>query len=770
MASQMTYIHVAINLNFTSIYTQGEILRHHLQNLANLTTPHKHKIPFTKAARDTGKWALKKLDRTITKLQNIDYILPHNDTIEARQEQLQFQTRHRRDIACLYGYSSTPKLCDDVGDIAAFFINPLGAIITAAKGERYQDSNERYYADNRRSELELGQIENQINHLYNKTQHPAFPQTYWNVYSSERPPTETTTYPFYNGYNGYGESRWWGYKKYLSAKRYKLQEVLKQLQEEDEQFRQDFRDFDGQLPDFYLHSRHKRFLQAFSLFSDIVGTFMGAFNAYEIQQLKEKFTELSTGHNMLVRITSQNTNEIRQISNGMKQIMDTLEYMAKYNPAEIMMQLDEHLDVFRDRVTVLSNAVQQLHHRRLSIDLLSPEQMDVMHKAVHDEAAVMGFTPLTTKVVDYFQIEVTYMRSGKDIILIVHVPCTKTAELLTIHRYLPFPIPLPILPKAHDMTIAQSLSISKFTEKSLDQLFDQNDLDYKQAPEALFISSDSDLIAIGKDNNYQILSPTQLAGCVQKNHIYICDKHHVTKNDLSESCLGSLFLRIESGVRTYCKFERKPVQELVYQLSPTDHLIFSPIPQSPVITCMNGSNERIDIGRTTRVHLEAGCTVKTRKHTIVSDNLHKIAPTPLQMTWSWDPFELPSTMLLDAQHLDHMLYETQKYIYNLHSNITNSTTTQKQFDNLMVKSKFSFSYFPILIWLALAISSTALLILFFIAFYNYYSNRKTQQQQYQQQHNFQQTPQIPMPINNLIQDLLQNRPIPVNMNQRLAII
>ena len=55
-------------------------------------------------------------------------------------------------------------------------------------------------------------------------------------------------------------------------------------------------------------------------------------------------------------------------------------------------------------------------------------------------------------------------------------------------------------------------------------LFDQNDLDYKQAPEALFISSDSDLIAIGKDNNYQILSPTQLAGCVQKNHIYICDK------------------------------------------------------------------------------------------------------------------------------------------------------------------------------------------------------------------------------------------------------
>ena len=504
---------------------------------------------------------------------------------------------------------------------------------------------------------------------------------------------------------------------------------------------------------------------------------MGAFNAYEIQQLKAKFTELSTGHNMLVRITNQNSQEIRQISNGMTQIMETLEYMAKYNPAEIMMQLDEHLDIFRDRVTILINAVQQLHHRRLSIDLLSPDQMSAMHTAVHEEAKVMGFTPLTTKVVDYFQIEVTYMRSGKDIVLIVHVPCTKTAELLTIHRYLPFPIPLPILPKSHDMTIAQSLSTSKFTESSLDQLFDQNDLDYKQAPEALFITSDSDLIAIGKDNNYQILSPTQLAGCVQKNHVYICDKHHVTRNDLSESCLGSLFLRIESGVRTYCKFERKPVQELVYQLTATDHLIFSPIPQSPVITCVNGSNERIDLGRTSKIHLAAGCQLKTRKHTIVSDNIHSIAPTPLQMTWSWDPFELPSTMLLDAQHLDHMLYETRKFIYNLHSNITNSTIAQKQFDDMIIESKFEFSYFPIIIWLCLALASTAVLILFCIAFYYYYTNKPSPQHNHQNQYmphqNHSQYPNVPnvqqMPINSLIQDILHNRPIPVNMNNLLAL-
>ena len=59
------------------------------------------------------------------------------------------------------------------------------------------------------------------------------------------------------------------------------------------------------LPDYYIQSRQKRFIQLFSLEKDIVGRFMGAFNAYEIQQLKYKFNNLHSGHNMLVRVTNQ---------------------------------------------------------------------------------------------------------------------------------------------------------------------------------------------------------------------------------------------------------------------------------------------------------------------------------------------------------------------------------------------------------------------------------------------------------------------------------
>ena len=67
-------------------------------------------------------------------------------------------------------------------------------------------------------------------------------------------------------------------------------------------------------PDTYIRTRRKRFiLQAVSLFNDVLGTFMGAFNAHEIRQLKKQFNSLSEGHNMLVRVTQQHDSDIKSL-------------------------------------------------------------------------------------------------------------------------------------------------------------------------------------------------------------------------------------------------------------------------------------------------------------------------------------------------------------------------------------------------------------------------------------------------------------------------
>ena len=69
-----------------------------------------------------------------------------------------------------------------------------------------------------------------------------------------------------------------------------------------------------------------------------------------------------------------------------------------------MMQMKEKLYQFRNRVFVLTNAFQQLQHRRLAFDLLLPTQIDKMHESEGKVALQDGFTPLTVQISDYYQI------------------------------------------------------------------------------------------------------------------------------------------------------------------------------------------------------------------------------------------------------------------------------------------------------------------------------------------------------------------------------
>jgi hypothetical protein len=62
-----------------------------------------------------------------------------------------------------------------------------------------------------------------------------------------------------------------------------------------------------------------------------------------------------------------------------------------------MMQIGEQQHKFENRVTVLVNAVQ-LHHRRLAVDLLTPEQMPILHQAVQEKAQEDSFNALATKI------------------------------------------------------------------------------------------------------------------------------------------------------------------------------------------------------------------------------------------------------------------------------------------------------------------------------------------------------------------------------------
>ena len=708
MAAQMMYVHVNLPLNLTALYDQAQLLESYLYTLTNTTTSEFKRIPFTKAARDTGEFGLRRLARIMQKLENVDHNLPHVESRHKREEKKRIK---RGDQACIWGYSTHPERCDLTHDVAQMILDPIAAIVEAIRGPKYEDTEQYQQEKIKDAKETIAEWQQEIDDIL-FPQKPNFPEEYWEMYK-EPPKPETTTFrPFIQGGN---ETE----LKYYRKKVWKLAGILGELERDRIRAEQLY---NGTLPDFYIHNREKRFIQALTLVTDIVGTFLGAFNAYEIQQLKAKFSDLSQGHNMLVRVTQQHDKDIHQLKKSLKSIIDVIHLMSEYNPGLLQLQITEQLDIFEDRVTIITNTIQQLHHRRLAVDLLTPEQMEIMHEAVNKIAADEHFHNQAEKLSDYYQIEVTYSRTDDDIVVMVHVPCIKTRKLLTIYRYLPFPIPIPFTPKSHDLTISQSLKFQELqlSKANYEDIFDQKDLDHPQIPEALFITDTTDMIAIDDDRNFQVLTQTDLANCVQRNHVYLCDKQHVVKHDLTDTCLGSLYLRTEEGVRKHCKFERKPIQEMVYQLTDTEHLVYSPTLQTAIIICKNQSSETVHIDMTTKITVPENCYVKLLKHTITSTATNKISAPPLSYAWAWDPFTLPSTTLDNPQHLDHMIQELRERIYNIQSNATDPTI----FEQMIVESTFSVNYTSVMIWLSLAMASLIYLVLFIIAFIMYIKHRK----------------------------------------------
>ena len=137
--------------------------------------------------------------------------------------------------------------------------------------------------------------------------------------------------------------------------------------------------------------------------------------------------------------------------------------MNEYNPGLIYAQINEQVEEFMERITKLENSVQQLQHRRLAVDLLDKDQLKVLHEAVLKLAAQEGYQILPERIGDYFQIEVSYLLTGSDIDMLVHVPCVKPNSLLTIFKCIPFPFPLPNTTAKSNLSIAHSVNLHQLT-------------------------------------------------------------------------------------------------------------------------------------------------------------------------------------------------------------------------------------------------------------------------------------------------------------------
>jgi hypothetical protein len=370
---------------------------------------------------------------------------------------------------------------------------------------------------------------------------------------------------------------------------------------------------------------------------------------------------------MLVLLSQKSTHTNREIVKDLDQFLKTIDLMLLHDAGVLYAHLDRIMTQWESQVRMVIDAVQQAQHHRLALNLLDPDQLTLLHQATLELASKHKYQVLPQQLSDYFQLDVSYARSGPDVILIVHVPCVAVEQLMTIYKFIPFPIPLPGTPTTSQLTIQDSLFPTQTTQ---DGQIPQVPIDtHANLSDALFFDLDSDLIAINREQQYRVLSGADLASCIKKNHIFLCEKNAVLNTDLGDTCLGALYFRSSIGVETQCKFERRPLKEEVYQTGPYDFLIFSPNPYNAQVECRNDTHTPVFLGRMTKLTIPPHCHLTLKSHLLrPSEHFHLNSKAVLS-EWHWNPLHLPAHLLPQTPYVDLALNRLSSTIKTLRSDL-----------------------------------------------------------------------------------------------------
>jgi hypothetical protein len=238
------------------------------------------------------------------------------------------------------------------------------------------------------------------------------------------------------------------------------------------------------------------------------------------------------------------------------------------------------------------------------------------------------------------------------------------------------------------------------------------------------------MIAVGLNKNlntasYRLISQADLTACILKSHLYLWESQQTLRNDLPGSCLGALFVQSELGVHLHCRLESRPLQETTYQISSTQHLVYSPTPFFTQIQCTNGSHFQKQLIDITYIDLPPLCSIELINSTITSNGNCRISLDPIVFAWKLAPQHLPAHLLALSAHLDSQIQQ-------LRSNLThfrqypNETISDTLFADLIHAHMTTPSYSSAIIWsivLTLLISSLITFCIFFMYLRRYRQRR-----------------------------------------------
>ena len=395
--------------------------------------------------------------------------------------------------------------------------------------------------------------------------------------------------------------------------------------------------------------RQRRFVfQLVNLISGIWGTYNGIYTRQQLDQLRRDLSKVEEQQDRLFAVTNAHQTAILQLDTAVTAILDsTLRHTA--NPSSVTdVTLQRLVDMLERNVGKAQRAIQAAQLRRLSVDFLTVDQLQDLHAKCLNTATQHNSKLIVEYPSDFFQVELSYVYTKDDVVLVLHVPMVPADALLRLMRYRSFPIPLR-----------------------------QDDLSTGIIPRL-----DRDVLAIsnGKERLSLEVKFSDLMECRQLNSIYLCDRHGVLDQSAGDSCIGALYSQHLDAALTLCPMEVVRLTEAVLPLSGNSFVILNNATGfNGQKDCVNGPSSELSLpkGITTQT-LEPGCTLKLRDHVIYADSSVHLKTDYHQYEWDWTAKITTITPNLDFLHEIYHLQSTSRGLLSLTDVIQTIETKQNR--------------------------------------------------------------------------------------------
>ena len=171
-----------------------------------------------------------------------------------------------------------------------------------------------------------------------------------------------------------------------------------------------------------------------------VGTIMGIFNSWEINRIAKGVGENSRKINTIIDVSDIHSEHLQNLRPSVDKLTDLVTAMVKNNPAHLITNKDHTMEMGHEVQTRITNLVQQVQNKRLSVDLLTPKTLKLVFKHLQNQAELSNLELLISKPSDLFQIDSSYLHTNKTLTLILHVPMVAEEKKLNLLQFIPFPL------------------------------------------------------------------------------------------------------------------------------------------------------------------------------------------------------------------------------------------------------------------------------------------------------------------------------------------